>query len=193
MRTQSFEKLAHHLKSGHVYRREDLLAFSKAIDRDLSKLRHHGLEKVGAGLYYYPAQSRFGRLPPKDTDLVKAFLRGDSFLLFSWNHYNSLGVGLSQLYNRMVVYNHKRHGEFVLDGKTFDFRRPARGFPSKLSSEYLLVDLLNNLNQLEEDTDKVRQMVGKKLPKLQSKKVLQLAKRYGKVSTRRFLCEQYHG
>ncbi|MEM9103262.1 MAG: hypothetical protein AAGB12_13155 [Pseudomonadota bacterium] len=93
----------------------------------------------------------------------------------------------------MVVYNHKRHGEFVLDGKTFDFRRPVRGFPSKLSPEYLWVDLLNNLNQLAEDTDKVKQRIAKKLPKLQSKKVLQLAKRYGKVATRRFLCEQYHG
>ena len=49
-----------------------------------------------------------------------------------WNQYNALGLGLTQLYNRLIVYNHKRHGIFKLGNKTFDFRRPARGFPMKL-------------------------------------------------------------
>lgn len=192
METLSHEKLSSHLKSGYVYRREDLLPFSKAVDRDLSKLLGSKLEKVGAGLYYSPATSRFGRLPPDDEKLVAAFLRNDPFLLYSWNQYNSLGLGSTQLYNRMTVYNRKRHGEFTLGGKTFDFRRPTRGFPTQLSREFLLVDLLNNLKELDEDLEMVKRQVVNKLSQFNAKKLLQLAKQYGKVATSRFLQQHIH-
>ncbi len=73
------------------------------IDRDLYKLVQQGLlEKIAAGLYYKPQTSRYGDLPPNDEALVKAFLREDSFLLFSWNEYNALGLGLTQLYNVLL-------------------------------------------------------------------------------------------
>jgi hypothetical protein len=59
--TISYKKLTSHLKAGRTYRREMLVPFSKAIDRDLMKLTQQGiLEKVGSGLYYKPAISRFG-------------------------------------------------------------------------------------------------------------------------------------
>ncbi len=38
--------------------------------------------------------------------------RQRGLLLASPNAYNSLGVGTTQLYDKTVVYNHKRHGEF---------------------------------------------------------------------------------
>jgi hypothetical protein len=31
-------------------------------------------------------------------------------------------VGTTQLYDKTVVYNHKRHGNFSLGGRKFDFR-----------------------------------------------------------------------
>lgn len=165
MYTRSFEKLARHLKSGHVYRREDLLPYSKAVDRDLMRLTLEGLlEKVAQGLYYAPKTSRFGHLPPDNKDLVKTFLRDDDFLLLSCNDYNSLGLGLTQLYNRTVVYNYKRHGVFKLGDKAFDFRRPARGFPKKLTPAFLLVDLLNNLNELaDENVEALKTKIKNKL------------------------------
>src|ERR1700688_4324160 len=47
------------------------------------------------------------------------------------------------------IYNHKRHGEFVLGGRKFSFRvKPS--FPKTLTKEFLLVDLVNNLDQLAE-------------------------------------------
>src|SRR5262245_17459882 len=140
MNTASYEKLVSNLKTGHVYRRESLLSFSKAVDRDLEKLLNKGmLEKLAPGLYYKPTHSRYGLLPSKDEELIRCFLRDDPFLLYSWNQYNTLGLGLTQLYNRAVVYNRKRHGLLNLGGKEFDFRRPLRGFPKKLSKEFLLV------------------------------------------------------
>lgn len=161
---------------------------STAIDRDLMRLVQNGLlEKVAAGLYYKPQASRFGVLPPKDKPLIKAFLRDDQFLLFSWNEYNTLGLGLTQLYNRVVVYNRKRHGVFKLGNKIFDFRRPARGFPSKLTRAFLVVDLLNNLNELTEDTGKLKEKLKTRLTPTLLKQVTRCAKKYGKVSTNKFL------
>lgn len=193
MNTSNYEKLASHIQTGHVYRRESLLAFSKAIDRDLATLLNRGvLEKLSPGVYYKPAHSRYGLLPSKDEELVRCFLRDDLFLLYSWNQYNSLGLGLTQLYNRLVVYNRKRHGLFTLGGKDFDFRRPARGFPKKLCKEFLLIDLVNNLPELAEDITSIKQNIKKNLSYFNQKKISRYAKTYGKIATLKFFQELYY-
>ena len=193
MKTTSQEKLRSHLKVGQVYRRGDLTKFSKAVDRDLMGLVQQGiLEKIGAGLYYRPANSRFGALPPNNEALVARFLKDQNFLLYSWNQYNALGLGLTQLYNRVVVYNHKRHGVFKLGDQEFDFRNFARGFPKKLTAEFLLVDLLNNLLQLAEDADWVKVNIKQQLAKFDVKKVLKNSEEYGKIATQHFLKEICH-
>ncbi len=190
MYIHSHQKLAIHLKAGRVYRREVLNAFSKAVDRDLATLTDQGvLKKIAAGIYYKPAFSRFGILPPNDKDLVQCFLRDDVFLVFSWNQYNALGLGLTQLYNRLVVYNHKRHGIFKLGNKTFDFRRPVRGFPSEVTPEFLLVDLVNNLGELAEDEDFIKSQIVCSIHKFNRQKVNQCVKEYGKVATKNFFKE----
>ena len=101
------------------------------------------MQKIAHGLYYYPAKAYFGDIPPGDEKLVGAFLKSNDFLLTSPNFYNCLGVGTTQLYNKRVVYNHKRHGLFVLGGKEFDFRLKQK-FSKELSEEFLLVDLLHS-------------------------------------------------
>ena len=142
------------LKPGTVYRREQLAHFSNAVDRHLEVLVRDGtLQKLGTGLYYVPEQSVFGAVPPREEVLVQSFLKDDDFLMTTPNLYNSLGVGTTQLYNLRVVYNHKRHGEFTLGNRTFDFRVKPR-FPKKLSTEFLLVELVNNLEELAEDKGK---------------------------------------
>jgi len=193
MSTTSYEKLYSLLESGHVYRREVLTSLSKAVDRDLMQLVQKGLlEKIAAGLYYKPAMSRFGPLPPSDEELIHNFLRDDSFLLYSWNDYNVLRLGLTQLYHRQVVYNRKRHGIFSLGSKSFSFRRPARGFPEKLSKEFLLVDLVNNLTELAEDTERVKASIKKNLSSFNQKKLAENVKKYAKVATLNFFKEITH-
>ena len=39
-------------------------------------------------------------------------------------------VGTTQLYDKTVVYNHKRHGSFSLGGRKFDFRVKPSTWPS---------------------------------------------------------------
>lgn len=153
--TKRIEELKMHLKEGSVYRRADLTQWSNAVDRHLNELVKSGyLEKLSVGLYYAPKKSIFGVVPPEDESLVCTFLKEDDFLITSPNAYNSLGVGTTQLYNVRVVYNHKRHGEFDLGGRKFFFHAKHR-FPRKLTQEFLLVDLVNNIESLAEDKTEV--------------------------------------
>ena len=125
--------LSQHIKQGEVYRRSDLEYYSSAIDRHLAELTKEGtLIKLNQGLYYSPKQSKFGNVPPGDLQVVERFLKDDDFLLVSPNSFNSLGLGLTQLYNTTWVYNHKRKGEFQLNGKTFEFKLKS-SFPKNIS------------------------------------------------------------
>lgn len=186
---KSLENVKTHLRPGQVYRRSDLEKWSKSVDRDLARLVKEGtLEKVRRGLYEYPKKSRFGVLPPSPEKLVKAFLNDDHFLLTSPNDYNSLGVGTTQLYNVYYVYNHKRHGRFDLDGQVFEFKAKPR-FPKKATAEFLLVDLVNNLNSLAEDQEEVLKKVQKKAFEFDTRRLSSAVKKFAKVSTRKFFEE----
>jgi hypothetical protein len=180
------EQLKRHLHPGRVYRRADLSEWSKSVDRHARELVEQGvLQKLCNGLYYYPKVSVFGRVPADERELVRSFLKEDDFLLTSPNDYNTLGLGTTQLYNRRVVYNHKRHGQFTLGGMPFEFRRKPR-FPRRLTEEFLLVDLLNNLTELAEDPTVVRERARVKAKELDATRLRRAARDYGKVATRKF-------
>ncbi len=181
------EQLKRHLRPGRVYRRADLAQWSKSVDRLTRELVDAGvLQKLCNGLYYYPKPSVFGQVPADERELVRSFLKEDDFLLTSPNAYNGLGLGTTQLYNTRVVYNHKRHGRFTLGGATFEFRCKPR-FPRKLTEEFLLVDLLNNLPALAEDAEALRTRVRAKAKDMNASKLRLASRDYGKVATRKFL------
>ncbi|MEO5655916.1 MAG: hypothetical protein ABIR00_08045 [Nitrosospira sp.] len=181
--------LAGELQAGRVYRREDLARLSTAVDRHLRELVAIGkLKKLAQGLYHAPKQSSFGPLPPADEQVVGSFLRDRDFLVFSPSAYNAVGLGTTQLYNRTLVYNHKRHGVFRLGNRQFEFRVKPR-FPKKLTPEFLYVDLLNNLEELAEDRDAVLRKARSKLPSFNSARLQRAADSFGSVATRKRLRE----
>jgi hypothetical protein len=183
----SVKELKKHFKPGRVYRRSELAQWSNAVDRHLAALVNEGtLQKVSPGVYYYPKESVFGKVPPEDNTLVKTFLKDSRFLLTSPNAYNSLGVGITQLYNKTIVYNHKRHGDFKLGNRTFNFQLKHH-FPSTVTKEYLLVDLINNLNQLAEEPEEVLKNVAAKVPEMDSKKLSHAMRAYGSIKTKKIL------
>lgn len=178
-------RLAKALRPGRVYRREDLKPLTTAVDRHLQEMVSAGrLTKLAHGLYYAPRQSAYGLVPPTDEALVAAFLKDDDFLLFSPSAYNAAGLGTTQLYNRTLVYNRKRHGVFQLGSRQYDFRVKPR-FPRKLSPEFLFVDALNNLSELAEDSDDVLQRARPQALKLDATQLRQALVRYGTVGTRK--------
>src|SRR5579872_1398005 len=135
------------LSEGKVYSWNSLKEFSNSPGRDVKRLVEQGLlHKVGPGLYLSPKKSRFGNVPASEHELIKEFLKTDDFLMVSPNLYNTLELGLTQLRNEMVVYNTKRHERILLSGREYNFKRPNNGFPPVLTKEFLVVDLMNNLN-----------------------------------------------
>ncbi len=181
------QELKKHLKRGKVYRRADLSKWSTSVDRHLDELVREGsLKKLSQGLYFYPEVTVFGEAPPEEAVLVRSFLKDSRFLLTSYNAYNSLGVGTTQLYNQKIVYNHKRHGDFNLGGKTFSFRVKPH-FPTKITQEFLVVDLLNNLDQLAEDPKEVVSKVRLRAKTVDQKKLKKALQDYGSVKAKKLL------
>jgi hypothetical protein len=182
-------ELKKHLRPGQVYRRADLEKWSNAVDRHLRLLQQDGsLSKLSSGVYYCPKKTTFGVVPAEDDRLVEAFLKDHRFLITTPNAYNTLGLGTTQLYNETVVYNHKRHGRFKLGGRMFDFRvKPY--FPKTLSKEFLIVDLVNNLDRLAEDTEKLLGRVRQKALEINTGALPRMARDYGSVKTKKLFNE----
>jgi hypothetical protein len=180
------DDLKTHLRPGRVYRRADLSKWSTAVDRHLKQLVESGvLTKLSGGVYAYPKQTVFGKAPAEDRDVVAAFLKDDRFLLASPNAYNSLGVGTTQLYDKRLVYNRKRHGDFVLGGRKFAFRvKPD--FPKALTKEFLLVDLVNNHDQLAEAKSEVLERVKQRASSMDRRRLRRAVRDYGSARTKKF-------
>ena len=184
---KEMDLLRQHIKPGEVYRRSDLEYYSTAIDRHLASLTKDGtLVKLNQGLYYAPKQSKFGNVPPDDRQVVERFLKDDDFLLVSPNTFNSLGLGLTQLYNTTWVYNHKRKGEFQLNGKTFEFKLKS-SFPKNITREYLLVDLLNNIEDLAEDQSQTLDKLPNNIDSFNADALMKATQLYGNGKTKRKL------
>ncbi|HEX7857797.1 MAG TPA: hypothetical protein VF503_29310 [Sphingobium sp.] len=180
-------ELKRHLRPGQVYRRKELARWSNAVDRHVRQLVSEGrLEKVANGIYMAPRKTRFGLAPAEPEKLVEAFLGDDRFLIVSPNAYNGLGVGTTQLHNVPVVYNHKRHGRFKLDGREYDFRMRTT-VPAELSEEVLLVDLLHNLDRLPEDRSEVLPRALERARTMDRKRLARAVRDFGSARAERLL------
>jgi hypothetical protein len=181
------ETLLQHLLPGKVYRRAELEFYSTAIDRHLAQLVAHGqLTKVQNGLYYVPKQSKFGPVPPSDQELIRSFLHDDDHLLLDPSLFNGLGFGLTQLYAIPWVYNHKRQGIITLNGKKFEFKRRT-SFPTQLTPEFLLVDLLNNLPKLPDSPTRTAPSPSQLLTSLNPDLLLDCTRKYAKGHSKKTL------
>lgn len=181
------ECLKKRLKRGTVYRRVDLAKLSKSVDRHLVELIEDGtLQKVARGLYYFPEQSSFGAVPPDEQNLVRGFLKDERFLITSPNAYNSLDVGATQLYNVKIVYNHKRYGKIKLGNRSFLFQLKHH-FPKTITPEFLLVDLINNIDKLAEDNSAILSKAFSKAQQLNTSKLEKAITNYGNAKTKRLL------
>jgi hypothetical protein len=70
----------------------------------------------------------------------------------------------------------------------FDFRvKPY--FPKTLSKEFLIVDLVNNLDRLAEDTEKLLGRVRQKALEIKTGALPRMARDYGSVKTKKLFNE----
>jgi hypothetical protein len=179
---QAIDRLKASLVPGQTYRRSELSTLSSNIDRHLAKLVSEGhLQKLAQGLYLVPKTTQFGEALPEEHSLLKTFLNDDHFVVYGPSQFNSLELGTTQLYNRRVVFNRKRVGEFTLGGRSYVFHR-WREAPKALSPEFLVVELLNHLDQLAENREQVLARLREKLPQFNSRKLAYASSHFGTLS-----------
>jgi hypothetical protein len=189
----ALERLKGYIEEGQAYRREDLIRWSNAVDRHIRRLVVEGfLVKLSGGLYMRPKKTAFGRAPATDKTVVEAFLKDGRFLLASPSQYNMLGLGTTQLYNETVVYNHKRHGVFSIGGRTFRFEK-NRLFPTEVTPEFLLVDVVNNIGRLAEDWTMVLEKVRKRAEKMDQDALAEAVREYGSERAKKFFASVLPG
>lgn len=183
----SITELKRHLKPGHSYRRGELVMYSPSVDRELKKLVKIGyVKKERNGLYSRLGTSKFGEVPVDTKELVKKFLNTNDFLIVEYNKLNSLGLGLTQLYKEMVVYNHKRHGHFKLGSDRFYFKR-RNGYPRNVDREFLLIELLNERKRLAEEVLNLENKIKSILDNLNIAKLKKYSEDFGKVAAKKMI------
>ena len=76
----------------------------------------------------------------------------------------------------------------MLDHRQYDFRMKHRfPLPSQVTTEYLLVDMLNNLSELAEDDAMVLERAQKKLNQFDAKKLATALADFGSVATKKLV------
>jgi hypothetical protein len=131
------------LEPGRAYRTHELLRFGANPTRLAKRLVAEGkLRQASHGLFYAPMQSRFGAAPPSDEEILFGFLGSNEFVLTGPPKWNTLGLGATAMFASSLIYNHKRTGEFIFDGRRFLLRRVF--FPPNPSPEWYVIDLLQH-------------------------------------------------
>lgn len=189
MKEQRLEKFLAAMNPREAYKFKELKKLSTNLSRDLRDLESRGLvTNAGHGIYYKTELLGEYQLPAKEESLLKKFLNDSRFLTRTFGEYNDLRLGTTQHTPKLVlVYNRKRDGEFMLDGRKYVFKR--KSFPTKNLDEFLLVDMLNNLEKLGENKDQILNNLKSRWFKdfeLDKKVVLSQAKRYGKYWVKKF-------
>lgn len=183
--------LSSNMIAGQLYRASEIKGISKDSSRDLSALLKAGLiRRAGAGIYYKPRRLAGRAVPANIASVLQKFLRSDQFLVRHISDFNKLGLGTTQHATVTYVYNRKRSGEIELDSRKYMF--VMRKLPSTQTTEYLLVDMLNNLKDLGEDQCYFLQKLTDTLPRmdLNIDKLLATAEEYGKRWVKRYLKKQ---
>jgi len=134
------------LEPGRVYRTRELAVWSANAPRLARRLVEQGLlVPLAQGLFVHPRRSRFGPVPPRDEDIMRAFLDGGSFVFTGPERWNALGLGTTANFALPLVYNTKRSGTFTFGNRSFVLRRVA--FPENPPAEWFVIDLLEHADQ----------------------------------------------
>jgi len=174
------------LRRGHVYRTGDLHGANPA--RVAKRLVAEGkLQRLGRGLFVHPTKGRFGQVPPDDTEVMRAFLDGDSFVMTGPERWNALGLGTTAVYAAQLVYNRKRTGRFTFGGRPFDLRRVE--FPDAPTSEWFAIDLLEHADQAGASRAELERALATAVERgrFDYERLRRMADRFGSQATRKLV------
>ena len=126
-------------------------------------------------------------MPPDDTEVMRAFLDGDSFVMMGPERWNALGLGTTAVYAAQLVYNRKRTGRFTFGGRPFELRRVE--FPDNPTSELFAIDLLDNAHQAGASRAELERALGQPSNAVASddERLRRMADRFGLQTTRKLV------
>jgi len=171
-------------ETGRVYRTRELRRFSANPTRLATRLVKEGrLRRVAHGLFYVPVPSRFGPAPPAETEILRAFLGDSPFIISGPARWNALGLGSTSMFAITLVYNTKRSGRFLFDGRRYLLRRVL--FPEDPPPEYFVIDLLQQHDMAGASLSELEQGLAATLKEERWDRPLleQMAERYGTKAT----------
>lgn len=170
--------------TGRVYRTRDLATWSANAPRLAKRLvEERELVPLAHGLFAHPKQSRFGPVPPRDEEIMRAFLDGGPFVFTGPERWNALGLGTTAVFAAPLVYNTKRSGTFTFGNRSFVLRRVA--FPENPKAEWFIIDLLEHADQAAASPTEVAEVLGRALARgrFDRERLREMAKRYGSRAT----------
>lgn len=172
------------LEPGRVYRTREFRAWSANPPRLARQLVERGeLVPLAHGLFAHPRQGRFGAVPPRDEEIVRAFLEGGPFVFTGPERWNALGLGTTGAFAVPLVYNTKRSGTFTFGKRRFLLRRVA--FPEHPPVEWFVIDLLEHAEQAAASAKDVAEALARALSQGRFDRVVlsEMARRYGSRAT----------
>lgn len=187
-RNDRLEKLLNFFAPGTVLRASEIKGnWGQNLSRDLHLLaKKNLLTNLAPGLYLRPKKLGEFAVPADHKDLIEKFLKTNNFLVRNLSDFNSLHLGTTQMHNKTYVYNQKRRGKFNFNNRDYYF--VIRNFPENLTLGFMLVDMLNNLEELGEQRDFILARVNLAMEQGRFKKndVLESARIFGKYWVKRF-------
>lgn len=172
------------LQAGRVYRTRDLASWTANAPRLAKRLVKEGqLVPLAHGLFSAPERSRFGAVPPKDQELMRAFLDGADFVFTGPELWNALGLGTSAVFATRLVYNTKRSGSFEFAGRRFQLRRVA--FPPNPPTEWFVIDLFENAQKAATSPEALAQHLQRALRRgaFDRERLEAMTRRYASLAT----------
>jgi hypothetical protein len=172
------------LEPGRVYRTRELATWSANAPRLARRLVDEGaLVPLAHGLFAHLLPSRFGPVPPRDEEIMRAFLDGGPFVFTGPERWNALGLGTTAVFAVPLVYNTKRSGTFTFGNRRFVLRRVA--FPENPPAEWFVVDLFEHADQAAASPTDLAQALERALAqgRFDRDRLLELARRFGSRAT----------
>jgi hypothetical protein len=176
------------LEPGRVYHRRDLAAWGAGAPGLTRRLVAEGtLIPLAHGLFAHPRPSRFGPVPPRDEEIMRAFLNGGPFVFTGPERWNALGLGTTAVFAIPLVYQKKRTGTFTFGNRRFVLRRVA--FPENPPAEWFVIDLFEHADQAAGSPTELALALTRVLAqgRFHRDRLLALAGRYGSRATQSFI------
>lgn len=170
---------------GRLHRTRELGMWSANAPRLARRLVDEGAPvPLARGLFAHLRPSRFGPVPPRDGEIMRAFLDGAPFVLTGPERWNALGLGTTAGFAVPLVYNTKRSGTFTFGNRRFVLRRVA--LPENPPPEWFVVDLFEHADQAAPSPTDLALALERALAhgRFVRDRLLELARRHGSHATR---------